>query len=62
MSDLRSRMVYSRARQLFRTELPGVGWPSGEFNGDQAIVRLHTRYLARAELELFAEGIISGSF
>lgn len=52
-------MVYSRARQLFRTELPGVGWPCGEFNSEQAMLPLRVRYLARAELELLAEGIIS---
>lgn len=49
-------MVYSRARQLFRTELPGVGWPCAD--GDLAMVRLRVRYLARAELELLAEGSI----
>ena len=59
MSDPRSRMVYSRARQLFRTQLPGVGWPCGELDDDQAVVRLRARYLARAELELLAEGTIN---
>lgn len=26
ISDQRSRLIYSRARHLFRTEMPGVGW------------------------------------
>jgi len=59
MGDQRSRLVYSRARHLFRTEMPGVGWSSPEAEPDHGMQRLCTQYLHRAERELVAEGLIS---
>jgi hypothetical protein len=58
MDDQRSRLVYCRARHLFRTEMPGVGWPPGGGIGDPAIHRLRAIYLTRAEDELLVEGLI----
>jgi hypothetical protein len=59
MGDQRSRLVYSRARHLFRTEMPGVGWSSPDVQPDQGMQRLCKQYLNRAEIELVAEGLIS---
>ena len=58
MRDQRSRLIYSRARHLFRTELPGVGWPGSDQPCDPEYVRLSASYLCRAERELSAEGLL----
>ena len=59
MKNHRLALILSRARLLFRTDLPGVGWPSPtDLSHDEKLMKLQATYLERAEQELIVEGII----
>ena len=56
--DKRAQLILERARELYGRDHPGQPWPVAAGKGDNAVLAVQGRYLARAEDRLLKEGVI----